>query len=98
MLHDGREIMINPPDQSATSIQLVHPEPIRAKIIGAGARPLGEVAFARCGDKGGNSNIGIWASSDEAWPSLRSTLSTEKFRELFPDTRDKRISHHEFPT
>jgi hypothetical protein len=97
VLDDGHEIIINPPDQSATSPQPSHPEPKPAKVIDATLRPLGEIAFARCGDKGGNSNIGIWAASEDAWPWLRSTLSTEKFRELFPDAGNKRISRHEFP-
>ncbi|WP_420791355.1 AtuA-related protein [Actinomycetospora lutea] len=58
--------------------------------------PLGLVAHGRCGDKGGNSNIGFWAR-DEAWDWLRATLSTERLRALFPDAAGVEIERHEFP-
>ena len=56
--------------------------------------PLGAVVEARAGDKGGNSNVGIW-SNREAWPWLRSTLTTARIRELFPEAADLRITRHE---
>jgi hypothetical protein len=58
--------------------------------------PLGLVAHGRCGDKGGNSNIGFWAR-DEAWDWLRGTLSTARLRALFPDAADVVVERHEFP-
>ena len=66
--------------------------------------PLGLVAHGRCGDKGGNSNIGFWigagASAGErerAWNWLRGTLSTEHLRALFPDAADVVVERHELP-
>ncbi|EFC47027.1 predicted protein [Naegleria gruberi] len=51
-----------------------YPETIRA--------PLGRVALARSGDKGGNMNVGIYVLHDQAWPWLKSFLNEETFRKL----------------
>ncbi len=62
--------------------------------------PLGLVAHGRCGDKGGNSNIGFWTSPTappEAWEWLRATLSTARLRALHPDAADVAVERHEFP-
>jgi hypothetical protein len=55
------------------------------------------VAFARSGDKGANSNVGIWARERRAWPWLRDTLTTETLRSLAPELAEIEIIRHEFP-
>jgi hypothetical protein len=55
------------------------------------------VAYARCGDKGANSNVGIWARDERAWPWLRDTLSSARLRDLAPEFADLEIDRHEFP-
>jgi Acyclic terpene utilisation family protein AtuA len=47
--------------------------------------PLGTVAGARSGDKGGDANVGLWARDEAAWPWLASTLTTDRLRELLPE-------------
>lgn len=47
--------------------------------------PLGDLVFARSGDKGGNANIGFWVRSEKAWGWLRSFLTSEKLIELLGD-------------
>jgi hypothetical protein len=47
--------------------------------------PLGDLVFARSGDKGGNANVGFWVRSPKAWPWLRSFLTTSKLAELLAD-------------
>ncbi len=61
--------------------------------------PLGLVAHGRCGDKGGNSNVGFWpiGASDEAWEWLRATVSVERIRALYPEAADAVVERHEFP-
>ncbi|MFD7625700.1 acyclic terpene utilization AtuA family protein [Streptomyces sp. NPDC059851] len=56
--------------------------------------PLGLVAGARSGDKGGDANVGVWARSDEAWDWLHATLTVERFRELLPETRGLPVTRH----
>ncbi|KAJ9133361.1 DUF1446-domain-containing protein [Coniochaeta hoffmannii] len=48
-------------------------------------RPLGDVVFARSGDKGGNANVGFWARDASAWPWLQSFLTSGKLIELLGD-------------
>ena len=52
-------------------------------------RPLGDLVYARSGDKGGNANIGLWVPagrSDAAVDWLLRTVTVEWVRELLPET------------
>jgi hypothetical protein len=44
--------------------------------------PLGEVVYARSGDKGGNINIGLFVHNQEEWDWLRSFLTCEQMQKL----------------
>ncbi|WP_107417236.1 acyclic terpene utilization AtuA family protein [Streptomyces sp. CB00455] len=59
--------------------------------------PLGAVAGARSGDKGGDANVGLWAETDAAWDWLHRTLTVTAFRDLLPETRDLPVVRHELP-
>lgn len=59
--------------------------------------PLGTVAGARSGDKGGSANIGVWVRTDEQWRWLAHHLTTDALRELLPETKDLMISRHLLP-
>ena len=59
--------------------------------------PLGTIAGARSGDKGGAANVGVWVRTDEQWRWLAHTLTVEKLRELLPETADLTISRHLLP-
>ncbi|MET3984895.1 acyclic terpene utilization AtuA family protein [Streptomyces sp. PvR034] len=59
--------------------------------------PLGLVAGARSGDKGGDANVGVWAESADAWHWLRSTLTVDLFQELLPETRTLPVTRHDLP-
>ncbi|OTA94100.1 hypothetical protein M434DRAFT_45659, partial [Hypoxylon sp. CO27-5] len=48
-------------------------------------RPLGDLVFARSGDKGGNANVGFWVRDEKAWPWLCSFLTSAKLIELLGD-------------
>ncbi|WP_328632737.1 acyclic terpene utilization AtuA family protein [Streptomyces sp. NBC_00356] len=48
--------------------------------------PLGLIAGARSGDKGGDANVGVWVETDAAWQWLVHTLTVDRFRELLPET------------
>ena len=47
--------------------------------------PLGTVAGARSGDKGGNANIGLWARDDAGYAWLAAEITPERVRELLPE-------------
>ena len=59
--------------------------------------PLGSIYGARSGDKGGNANLGIFARSDEAWAWLDSFLTTEKLKELLPETAEIQVDRYTLP-
>ncbi|MGW0364264.1 acyclic terpene utilization AtuA family protein [Streptomyces sp. NPDC002990] len=59
--------------------------------------PLGAVAGARSGDKGGDANVGVWAESDEAWHWLQEVLTVEVFQDLLPETRPLAVARHVLP-
>lgn len=98
VLADGTALEIGPPERTQAPAQPVHPEPDAApESVPTVSVPLGLVAHARSGDKGGNSNVGIWAADAAAWPWLRRFLSTDEVRRLFPDAKGLDIDRHEFP-
>ena len=39
--------------------------------------PLGRIAGARSGDKGGDANVGVWVRSEEAWRWLVHRLTVD---------------------
>jgi len=59
--------------------------------------PLGAVARARSGDKGGTANVGLWARTDAAAAWLAATLTSEKIRELLPEAADLPVTVHPLP-
>jgi hypothetical protein len=59
--------------------------------------PLGRLAGARSGDKGGNANLGLWVHTDEQYAWLADYLTVEKFQELLPDTAHLVVSRYELP-
>jgi hypothetical protein len=59
--------------------------------------PLGRVAGARSGDKGGNANLGVWARTDPAYAWLAGFLSTEMLKQLLPETAQLPVERHELP-
>ncbi|MEV6763586.1 acyclic terpene utilization AtuA family protein [Streptomyces sp. NPDC051105] len=98
VLHDGRRIPV-PPAQDTLVLQEL-PEPPLPEPLPAGPTrraPLGLVAGARSGDKGGNANVGVWVRSDEAWRWLAHTLTVDAFRQLIPESRELTVTRHLLP-
>ncbi|RSM46627.1 DUF1446 domain-containing protein [Amycolatopsis balhimycina DSM 5908] len=59
--------------------------------------PLGTVAGARSGDKGGNANLGVWVRSEEAWRWLVHRLTVAEFKLLLPETADLPVTRYLLP-
>ncbi len=59
--------------------------------------PLGRVAGARSGDKGGNANLGVFTRSDAAFTWLSAFLTVERIQELLPETAPLRVDRHDLP-
>ncbi|WUI03649.1 DUF1446 domain-containing protein [Spirillospora sp. NBC_00431] len=59
--------------------------------------PLGRVAGARSGDKGGDANVGVWARTDEQWRWLEPFLTVERFKDLIPEAREHIVRRYALP-
>ncbi|MFD4457350.1 acyclic terpene utilization AtuA family protein [Nocardia sp. NPDC058480] len=59
--------------------------------------PLGTIALARSGDKGGDANIGVWVRTDQQWRWLVHTLTVSKLQELLPETAELTVTRHVLP-
>jgi hypothetical protein len=59
--------------------------------------PLGVIAGARSGDKGGAANVGVWVRTAAHWRWLAHTLTVDKLRELLPETADLPVTRHVLP-
>jgi hypothetical protein len=59
--------------------------------------PLGTIAGARSGDKGGSANVGVWVRTDPQWRWLVHTLTVDMLRELLPETADLPVTRHVLP-
>ncbi len=88
VLDDGRVIEIEPTAHSGrwlmqrVSFDAMPLDPkVRTRKV-----PLGTVAGARSGDKGGDANVGVWARTDAGWAWLSSYLTVERLQELLPET------------
>jgi hypothetical protein len=68
--------------------------PARSGVLRA---PLGTVAGARSGDKGGNANLGVWVETDAAYQWLSAGLTVEKFKEVLPETKEYDVERFDLP-
>ncbi|MGH3582999.1 MAG: acyclic terpene utilization AtuA family protein, partial [Mycobacterium sp.] len=59
--------------------------------------PLGRIAGARSGDKGGSANVGVWVRTDPQFQWLVHTLTVDKLRELLPETATLGVTRHVLP-
>jgi hypothetical protein len=59
--------------------------------------PLGAIAGARSGDKGGSANVGVWVRTADQWRWLVHTLTVDKLREMLPETVDLPVTRHVLP-
>ncbi|KHL10677.1 uncharacterized protein DUF1446 [Mumia flava] len=66
------------------------------------SRPLGDLAYARSGDKGGDANVGVWVRSDVPDPDgayawLLDALDDVVVRALLPEAAKLEIDIHPLP-
>jgi hypothetical protein len=59
--------------------------------------PLGLIAGARSGDKGGSANVGLWVRTEDQWRWLVHAMTVEKLRELLPEAADLPVTRHLLP-
>ncbi|MFE7723870.1 acyclic terpene utilization AtuA family protein [Nocardia rhizosphaerihabitans] len=98
VLADGTRVAIEPAAETAVLEPVSEPElPVDLPPSETTRVPLGTIALARSGDKGGDANIGVWVRTDEQWRWLVHTLTVEKLRELLPETAELTVTRHVLP-
>ncbi|WP_051723511.1 acyclic terpene utilization AtuA family protein [Streptomyces albus] len=99
VLPDGERVAVKPPPEARPLEEVPEPplpEPLPPGLPTRRA-PLGLVAGARSGDKGGSANVGLWAETDEAWRWLAHALTADRLRELLPEVRALPVTRHVLP-
>ncbi|OBK54410.1 exopolyphosphatase [Mycolicibacterium fortuitum] len=95
---DGTRVGIEPAAETQQLAPVSDPDLPEALPAGSTRRaPLGTIAGARSGDKGGSANVGVWVRTDEQWRWLAHTLTVDKLRELLPETADLPVTRHLLP-
>ncbi|MET8632405.1 MULTISPECIES: acyclic terpene utilization AtuA family protein [unclassified Streptomyces] len=98
VLHDGRRIAVAPAGDTRVLEEVPEPRLPEPPVPGPTRRaPLGLVAGARSGDKGGDANVGVWVRTEDAWRWLAHTLTVDLFRELLPETAGLNVVRHVLP-
>ncbi|MFJ2865763.1 acyclic terpene utilization AtuA family protein [Kitasatospora sp. NPDC087314] len=103
VLPDGRRIAVPPAPVTARPAQAEEQADAEPDLPGEAPAgplrraPLGLVAGARSGDKGGDANLGVWARTEAGWHWLAHTLTVDKLRELLPETAELPITRHLLP-
>jgi Acyclic terpene utilisation family protein AtuA len=99
MLPDGTRIsrVVDPP--VTRPLEMVPPAAVPPWPEAGPVRrvPLGTVAGARSGDKGGDANIGVWVRDARAYPWLVGALTVDILRELLPEAARLPVTRHLLP-
>jgi hypothetical protein len=98
VLPDGTRRAIEPSNETRELAEVPAPAAPPAPESGPTRRaPLGLVAGARSGDKGGDANVGVWVASHAAWRWLAHALTVDELRRLLPETAPLAITRTLLP-
>ncbi|MBF6193355.1 acyclic terpene utilization AtuA family protein [Nocardia implantans] len=98
VLPDGARVEIAPATETAELAAVAEPPAPEPLPAGETRRvPLGTIALARSGDKGGDANVGVWVRTDEQWRWLVHTLTVERVKELLPEAASLTVTRHVLP-
>jgi len=99
VLPDGSRVPIPPPAPAAdrmVTTGTVVPDP-PGDLARTRRAPLGMIAGARSGDKGGRANLGVWVRSDAAYAWLAEVLTVDCLWTLLPETAAYPTARHLLP-
>ncbi|MEY8566245.1 acyclic terpene utilization AtuA family protein [Corynebacterium sp.] len=98
-LADGTDVRVPPTKTTAElgSSRTDEPLPDFSPDGETRRAPLGLLADARSGDKGGSANIGLWTRDPEAYPWLLATVTPDSVRTLLPETAELDVEVYPLP-
>jgi len=94
---DGTRVDIAPAAETRELEPVPEPAVDAAASAPTSRLPLGRIAGARSGDKGGSANVGVWVRDDEAYRWLAGELTVDRFRELLPETAPLPVTRNALP-
>ncbi|MFG1699424.1 acyclic terpene utilization AtuA family protein [Nonomuraea sp. NPDC049309] len=97
---DGEEIPFEqppPPAGPPPAIEVPGHRPATAFSGRTVRLPLGRIAGARSGDKGGNANLGVWTDGTARYDWLAAYLTPETLKDLLPGLRPYRVERYDLP-
>lgn len=95
---DDRVVEVSPTNQLNLPPVQYSAEPAALPIAPTGEKtsiPFGRLFGTRSGDKGGCANVGVWATSEEAYGFLHGFLTVDRLKNLMPETADLEILRYE---
>ncbi|AFU05944.1 acyclic terpene utilization AtuA family protein [Nocardia brasiliensis] len=98
VLPDGSRTEIAPAADTLVLAEVSEPA-LPEPLVGRETRrvPLGSIALARSGDKGGNANVGVWVRTEDQWRWLVHTLTVDRVKELLPEAAALTVTRHVLP-
>jgi hypothetical protein len=97
VLGDGGRITIEPSPVGTVVPPIVAPDGDVAPVGPQPGEPLGLYFGARSGDKGGNANVGIWATDAAGYAWLEANLSADMIQRLIPEAAGLEVRRYELP-
>lgn len=98
VLPDGARVDIAPATDTLPLAEVAAPTlPDPLPSTSSRRVPLGTIAAARSGDKGGNANIGVWVRTDEQWRWLAHALTVDTMKRLLPETAPLTVTRTVLP-
>ena len=100
-LHIGGEV-IEVKSTQQLDLEEIYYQEVPTEIPPAPSGPTKKIHFGRLfgtrsGDKGGNANVGVWATSAEAYSFLNEYLTVEEFKRLAPDFGVYEVERYDMP-
>ncbi|MBY3794291.1 DUF1446 domain-containing protein [Rhodococcus fascians] len=97
-LADGTERSIAPSAQTRVLESLVEPKLPAPRAAEDTIRlPLGTIAAARSGDKGGSANVGVWVRTDDEFAWLVHALTVDTLKTMLPEAEHLTVTRHVLP-
>jgi hypothetical protein len=97
VVNGDRTVVESTPSQDLVAVSHPVGGAVRRDLGETVRAPLGRVAGARSGDKGGNANVGVWVTSDDAYAWLDGLLTVEHFKQLLAETTELEVERHPLP-
>tara|TARA_B100000700_G_scaffold288053_1_gene344212 strand:+ start:53 stop:496 length:444 start_codon:yes stop_codon:yes gene_type:complete len=94
---DGETTMIESTNPQGPPLEYESDQPQPSPAGPTSSVPVGTVCGTRSGDKGGDANLGIYARNDTTWAWLDNNLTTEKLKNLLPETQNLIIERYRYP-